>query len=110
MTESPSQRALSSSAVALAVAVACLMLFVPPLFERVLDGAPVRIVLNALVMSTAMLLHWVFLGQALRRMGRALSGWLALAVLLFPVGSAAALILLWSAEAEALHSRPAALR
>ena len=48
----------------------------------------------------ALPLHWVFLGLAVHRLGRSLRGWLALAVLLFPVGGAAALILLGWMQAE----------
>lgn len=91
--ETPAQRALNASTVALVVAVAALMLFLPPFFERYLSAAAF-VVGNAMVLATALLLHWVFLAIGARRMGRSAAGWVGLAVLLFPVGGAAALILL----------------
>jgi uncharacterized membrane protein len=91
--ESPAQRALAASTLALVAAVAATLLFLPPFFQRYLSGV-VYIVGNALVLATALLLHWVFLGIAARRMRRSVAGWVSLAVLLYPVGSAAALILL----------------
>jgi len=93
MTESPAQRALTASTASLAVAGACLVLFIPPLLERTLDSV-LRVVLVATTMAVAQLLHWVFLGMGARRLGRRVAGWVALSVLLFPVGSVAALILL----------------
>lgn len=91
--EAPAQRALTASAAAGVVAIVALGLFLPPLSERYL-GTPARIVADALVLATALLLHWAFLGIAARRLGRSVPGWVALAVVLFPVGGAAALILL----------------
>lgn len=91
--ESPAQRALNASTLALVVAVVALLLFLPPFFERYLTAVPF-IVGNALVLSTAMLLHWVFLAIGARRMQRSVAGWVTLAVALFPIGGAAALILL----------------
>lgn len=104
--EAPAQRALNASTLSLVVAVAALLLFMPPFFERYLS-ATAFIVGNALVLSTALLLHWVFLAIGARRMQRSVPGWVGLAVLLFPVGGAAALILLswFSDEAgAAAHS------
>jgi hypothetical protein len=99
--DSPAQRALGASTVALIVAAGCLVLFIPPLSERVLGGGVVFLAVNGLALATAMLLHWIFLGIAVRRMGRSVFGWLALAIL-FPVGSAAALILLsWFSDEAA---------
>lgn len=91
--ETPAQRALNASALALVVAVAALLLFMPPFFERYLSAVAL-IVGDALVLSTALLLHWVFLAIGAHRMRRSVPAWVVLAVLLFPVGGAAALILL----------------
>ena len=91
--ESPAQRALAASTLALVAALAATMLFLPPFLPRFLDGV-VYVVGNALLLATALLLHWAFLGIGARRMQRSVAGWVALAVLLFPVGGAAALILL----------------
>jgi hypothetical protein len=106
-TESPAQRALAASAAAGVVAIVALGLFLPPFSERYL-GTPARVVADALVLATALLLHWAFLGIAVRRLGRSLLGWMALAVLLFPVGGAAALILLGWFGGEADGSGTAA--
>lgn len=93
MNETPDQRALTASTLALVVAVGCLALFLPPLLDRTV-ATPLRATAAGLSLACAVLLHWVFLGIAARRMRRSVAGWVALAVFLFPVGSAAALILL----------------
>lgn len=98
MTETPDQRALTASTVALVVAVGCIALFLPPLLVRTV-ATPLRATAVGLTLACALILHWVFLGIAAKRMRRSVAGWVALAVLLFPVGSAAALILLgWLGE------------
>ncbi len=53
--------ALTASGASLAVA--CGLAFLPTMFERYLGSVP-RIVFVALVLATALLLHWVFLGIA----------------------------------------------
>ncbi len=93
MNESPESRALTASTLALVVALACIALFLPPLVQSTLS-TPLRTVATGVVLSGALVLHWVFLGIAARRMARSVAGWVALSVLLFPVGSAVALILL----------------
>jgi len=93
MKESPEQRALTASTLALIATVACIAMFLPPLVERTLTS-PLRTVATGLALAVALLLHWVFLAIGARRMGRSAAGWVGLSVLLFPVGSAAALILL----------------
>ena len=105
MTESPAQRALTASTVALIAALACIALFLPPLSERVLASV-LGVVAVGLAIAVAIPLHWIFVGIAARRMDRSASGWVALSVLLFPVGGAAALILLsWFADER--HAAPA---
>ena len=93
MNESPEQRALGASTLALVAALACIALFLPPLGAATV-AAPMRAVATGLVLAVALLLHWVFLAIGARRMGRSAAGWVGLSVMLFPVGSAAALILL----------------
>ena len=93
MTEPAENRALSASTVAMVAAVGCIALFLPPLSEGTL-ATVLRTVATALGLAGALLLHWVFLGIAARRMRRSIAAWVGLSVLLFPVGSAAALILL----------------
>ncbi len=100
--ESPADKALSAATAALVVAVACIAMFLPPLLARTTESV-LRTVLVALTLALACLMHWVFVGIAARRLGRSVAGWVALSLLLFPVGSAAALILLgwFRSEAEA---------
>jgi hypothetical protein len=101
MNEHPAQRALTAATVSLAVAVACIAMYLPPLAAHTLDSV-LRTVTVALVMACALLLHAVFLGIAAARMGRSVASWVSLSLLLFPIGSAAALILLsWFADEPA---------
>jgi protein-S-isoprenylcysteine O-methyltransferase Ste14 len=93
MNAAAEQRALGASTVALVVALGCIALFLPPLLEATVSSV-LRSTATALALSCALLLHWVFLGLAARRMERSAVAWVGLSVLLFPVGSAAALILL----------------
>lgn len=90
---------------ALVATVVCIAMFLPPLVERTI-ATPLRSVATGVALAIALLLHWVFLAIGARRMGRSAAGWVGLSVLLFPIGSAAALILLnwFSDEARALHA------
>lgn len=106
MHETPSQRALTASTLSLVVAVAGAAMFVPPLLERT-AASPLRLVATGLVLAGALLLHWVFLALAARRMQRTVAGWVGLSALLFPVGSAAALILLAWLDGEPGEPHPA---
>jgi hypothetical protein len=104
MNPSSGQRALAASTAALVVCVACIVTFLPPLAERTLASLPLTALIG-LVIAVALPLHWVFLGVAARRLGRSVPGWVALAVVLFPVGGAAALILLsWFEDEQAAPS------
>lgn len=85
--------ALGASAAFLVLSLACLAMFIPPMVTQTVSS-PLRAAGTGILLAAALLLHWAFLGIAARRMQRSLLGWLALAVLLFPVGSAMALILL----------------
>ncbi|MBI5258040.1 MAG: hypothetical protein HY855_16175 [Burkholderiales bacterium] len=104
MNTKSAKRALTDSALALVAACAALSMFLPPMVESTVASVP-RIVGLALAIAVALPLHWVFLGLAARRMARSVPGWVASAVLLFPVGGAAALILL----AWLLHEEPQGL-
>jgi ACR3 family arsenite efflux pump ArsB len=102
MTETAAQRALTAATVSLAVAVVCIAMFLPPLAEGTMSSV-LRIVATAAVLAVAVPLHWVYTGICARRMGRSVVGWTSLSVLLFPIGSAAALILLgWLGEEDML--------
>jgi len=92
--------ALGASAAFLVLSLACIAMFIPPLVTQTVSS-PLRAAGVGILLAAALLLHWAFLGIAARRMQRSLLGWLALAVLLFPVGSAMALILLsWFADEQ----------
>lgn len=105
MNAAAEQRALGASTVALVVALACIALFLPPLLQATI-GSVLRTTVTAVALACALLLHWVFLGLAARRMQRSVAAWVGLSVVLFPVGSAAALILLsWLGDER---SEPAA--
>ena len=102
--ESAAQRAIGASITSLVVAVAVGMAFLPPLAETTLASVP-RIVAASLVLATAILLHWIFVGIAARRLQRSVIGWVSMSVLLFPIGGATTLILFgWFAEEE--HGGP----
>ena len=106
MNESPEQSALTASSLAFVVALVCIAMFLPPLVERTI-ATPLRSVATGLALALALLLHWVFLAIGARRMGRAAAGWVGLSVLLFPVGSAAALILLhWFSDQSRVLRAP----
>ena len=101
---------MAASTAALVVACACIAAFLPPMLERTLASLP-RTVLLGTVMAVAQLLHWVFLGIAARRLRRSVAGWVVLAVLLFPIGGVAALILLaWFGDDRAVPSSAPAPR
>lgn len=93
MPDTPAQRALGASTVALIVACAGIAAFLPPLLEATLASV-LRIVLMGCAIAVGLLLHWVFLAIGARRLGRSVAGWVALSVFLFPIGGVAALILL----------------
>jgi hypothetical protein len=110
MSETPAQNALAASTVALVVACACVAFFLPPMLDRTLESVP-RIVLIGVALATAQLLHWAFLGIAAHRLQRSVAGWVALSVLLFPIGSVAALVLLsWLGSERAMPSQAPAPR
>lgn len=94
--EAPAHRALAGSAAAFLAALGCVALLLPPLAERTL-ATPLRTVLTVLALGAAVVLHWWLLGRAARRLGQPAAAWVGLSVLLFPVGSAAALMLLGGA-------------
>lgn len=94
--EATAHRALAGSAAALVAALGCIALLLPPLAERTL-AEPLRSGFTVLALVGAMLLHWWWLGRAARRLRQSVVAWVGLSVLLFPVGSAAALMLLGGA-------------
>lgn len=103
MTETPVQRALAASSVALLVAVACLALLLPPMVQGTVSSVPWVIFVN-MSLAASLILHWAFAGIAAARAGRSVMGWVALA-LLFPIGGVAVLVLLaWFADEARLDA------
>src|SRR5574340_771348 len=91
-------RALADSALALLVACIGIAMFLPPLVAETVASV-LRTVATGLAIAVALPLHWTFLGIGARRMGLRVVPWVALSVLLFPVGAVAALVLLgWFAH------------
>jgi hypothetical protein len=89
--------ALTAATLALLVCVASGAALLPPLVD-VMVSSTLQARSFGATLVLAMLLHWVFLGIAAQRQGRHAVGWVLLSVLLFPIGSAAALVLLgWQA-------------
>jgi len=103
MKETAVQSALTASALALVVAFACIAAFLPPMLAQTLGSIP-RTALLGCAIAVAIPVHWAFLGIAARRMGRSVARWVGLAVLLFPVGGIAALILLGWLGDEGRHA------
>lgn len=92
MHEPSAQRAIGASALALVVACAAIAAFLPPMAEATLASVPRTLLLGGAI-AVGIVLHWAFLGIAARRLDRSVAGWLVWG-LLFPIGGAAALILL----------------
>ena len=103
MPETRAQTAFAASTLALILALVCLAQFLPPFAAQTL-ASTARTVLAALALGAAVLAHWVCLGVAARRAGHSVGFWVGgMAVLLFPLGGAAALVLLaWVSPAGAL--------
>ena len=87
------QRALVDSSLALLAACLAIAMFLPPLAAAT-AASPWREAVAIGVVVLALPLHWLGLVAAARRLGVPPAGWLGLAVVLCPVGGAAALILL----------------
>lgn len=95
MPENADRQALAASTIALLATVACIAMFLPPLVQHTTASVP-RIVLLGIGILVGMFAHWIYLGRAAARLGRSVFGWVLLAVLLFPLGGVAALLLLAS--------------
>lgn len=92
---------LQGALVMLLGALACVALFLPPLREATI-ASPLRAAATGAALGVTLLLHWIFLGMAARRLRRSVPAWVALSVLVFPIGSALSLVLLgWRSGAAA---------
>ena len=108
MNTKSARRTLADSTLALIAACAGIAMFLPPMLSSTVASVP-RTVAVALVIALALPLHWILLGIAAKRMGRSVGTWVGVAVLLFPGGGAAALILVnWLLDEEP-QGLPAAL-
>ncbi len=98
MKETPDQRALKAATVSLVAALGCVALFLPPLLDDTI-ATPLRAAVTGAALGCTLLLHWIFLGIAVQRQQRSLAAWVGLSVLMFPIGSILALVLLsWFAD------------
>jgi hypothetical protein len=92
---------LQAATVSLVAALACVALFLPPLLDDTI-ASPLRAAATGAALGVTLLLHWIFVGLAARRLQRSVTAWVALSLLLFPLGSVLSLVLLgWFADALA---------
>jgi len=84
-------------------------MFLPPLLESTL-GSALRTAAAGALVGCSLLLHWIFLGLAVRRRQRSVPGWVGFSVLLYPIGSATALMLLQARPQEFAGVAPHAPR
>jgi hypothetical protein len=106
-TPAPSETwVLHAAAASLVAALACVALFLPPLLDDTI-ATPLRAAATGAALGVTLLLHWIFLGMAARRLQRSVPAWVGLSVLVFPMGSVLSLVLLgWFADASAPGSGP----
>ncbi|CAG0979598.1 hypothetical protein BURK2_01764 [Burkholderiales bacterium] len=103
-TPTPASRAAAAASVSLVAVLACLGYLI---FKATLDGKPQPfiLVLVALALSSAIVLHLVFVGLLARRTGRSAIGYVVGALLTLPIGSIVGLILYeWHTETDAASS------
>ena len=92
MKQSSVTQAVASAAVSLVVFCLCVGAFLPPFVERTVGSVPLTIVLG-IAIAVSFVLHIAFVGIAAHRAHRSAVLWAVLAVLVFPIGSIAGLIL-----------------
>ncbi len=101
MPAPPGTWVLQAASASLVAALACVALFLPPLLDDTI-ATPLRGAATGAALGVTLLLHWIFLGMAARRLRRSVPAWVGLSVLVFPVGSVLSLVLLgWFADASA---------
>ena len=91
--------AVESALIAALVALACLWFLISANTsgEEVSDA---RMAMLGIGLGLAMITHWVYMGLAIKRDGRPLFGWMLGMVLLFPVVTIIALVLMSAREEE----------
>lgn len=99
--------AIESAALALLVA-ACSLWFLISMNESEVEHTAAKITLVAIALAASVILHLVFVGLAVQRDGRPLAGWMALSILMCPVGSIITMVLIGWLSAERERAQPSA--
>ena len=92
MPQSSTSQAVASAAVSLVVFALCVGAFVPPFVDDTVRSIPLTVVFG-MAIAVSFVLPIAFVGIAAHRAHRSATLWAVLAVVLFPVGSIAGLIL-----------------
>ena len=91
--------AVESALIALLVAACCLWFLISAgSSEDDINGA--KMTLLALGLAASLIAHWTYMALALKRDGRPLLGWMVGMVLLFPVVTVVALVLMSARDEE----------
>lgn len=94
--KTPVKSAVDSALLAAVIGLACLWLLLSATNAE--DVSPARAVLFAIGLGVSWVAHLSYMGLALHRAGRAVLPWMVGMVLLFPLVSVVALVLLGNAE------------
>jgi hypothetical protein len=96
----PAQRSIAAAAVTLLVFAGSVGAFLPPFVSRVTESV-LLVILFGLAIAASLVLHFVFIGIAARRLGRSAALWVVLSVLFFPIASIVGLVLFeWFSEEQ----------
>ncbi|QPF75418.1 hypothetical protein G8A07_22515 [Roseateles sp. DAIF2] len=91
--------AVESALIAALAAVACLWFMISAGMADE-GGNEAKVVLLALGLTASLVAHWTYMGLALKRDGRPLLGWMVGLVLLFPIVTIVALVLMSARDEE----------
>ena len=91
------KNAVESALVAL-LAAACCLWFLISAASTEHESSAALLTFLSLGIAAALMAHWVFMGQALKRSGRSLLPWMLALVLFAPLGSVALLLLRYTAD------------
>lgn len=91
--------AVESALIAALVALGCLWLLISGNTSGE-DVNEAKMAMLGIGLGLALITHWVYMGLAIKRDGRPLFGWMLGMVLLFPVVTIVALVLMSSAREE----------
>ncbi|RZT11386.1 hypothetical protein SAMN05216319_0133 [Duganella sp. CF402] len=87
------QQPIAAAAVTLVLLIVSIASFLPPLFEKYTSQSVLFIIAAGISTCVCLVLHFVFIGIAAKRLGRAPLLWVLLALFTFPIGSIIGLIL-----------------